>query len=262
MDTQQKLDLENTDQPIIRLYKEGMFWRAFEVSAYRLQQFHSLKPVKVHVKKVARDLVYVGFPEKSLATVLEKATAQHITVAEQEEKRLTLSLPSLPKDESKVFQAWWDTVVIKAPSNKTKKSASSSGVFRHPQVFSDVLILYKQYYAAHSNLPKMFRVTVGDSILRELAECMRLITMANFNKTETNDTREAIMLLKDLRGRIEVIKTWFLLAWEMKLISHGFYAELSKRMEAISKQAARWQQWFQQQCGAESDSLPSASDIN
>ena len=68
--------------------------------------------------------------------------------------------------------------------------------FKHPQIFADVLTLLQLYYPMHNNLPKPFRFAVGERILAELAECLRLIV-------------------------------------------------LSARLEAISKQAARWEQWFE-----------------
>ncbi|MDM8548389.1 four helix bundle protein [Candidatus Venteria ishoeyi] len=119
--------------------------------------------------------------------------------------------------------------------------------YRHPQIFADVLVLYKQYFQAHSNLPKLFRVTIGSEILSELSSLMRLITLANFKKENSEDWKEAISCLKDIRSRVELLKSYFFVAWEMKLISHGFYADVSNRIESISKQAARWEAWIRKQ---------------
>lgn len=49
----------------ILLYKEGMFWRAYEKSAYQLHLQFGLKPLKKHIKAVNQDIVYVGFPATS-----------------------------------------------------------------------------------------------------------------------------------------------------------------------------------------------------
>lgn len=48
-------------------------------------------------------------------------------------------------------------------------------VFKHPQIFTDLLTLSQMYYPMHHNLPKPFRYAVGERILAELAECMRLV---------------------------------------------------------------------------------------
>lgn len=119
--------------------------------------------------------------------------------------------------------------------------------YNHPKIFADFLILYKKYYGVHKNLPKIFRVTMGTEIMREMSESMKLITLANFRKNNKEDYGEALVYIKNMRGRIEIIKTYFLIAWEMKLISHGFYADILERIEEISKQAAAWGIWFEKQ---------------
>lgn len=122
-----------------------------------------------------------------------------------------------------------------------------SDLYNHPKIFADFLILFKKYYGAHKNLPKIFRVTIGTEIMREMSESMKLITLANLKKNNKEDYKEALGYIKNLRGRIEIIKAYFLIAWEMKFISHGFYADILERIEEISKQAAAWGIWFEKQ---------------
>lgn len=116
--------------------------------------------------------------------------------------------------------------------------------YKHPPIFAETFTLYKEYYKAHHNLPKVFRFGVGEKILDELSIITKLIVLTNFNKIENNLTK-CVNYLQELRARVEVIKSYFLLAWQMKFISNGFYTNLSKRIISISKQAARWQQFLQ-----------------
>ena len=119
--------------------------------------------------------------------------------------------------------------------------------FSHPPLFIALLKLYKQYYGLHQNLPKLFRVTIGEHILLEMAEAMKLIVMANFNKKYPQRTEETSQMVLTLRGKIEVLKAYFLIGWEMKFISHGFYALVNDKMEEISKQAYSWGAWLDKQ---------------
>lgn len=119
--------------------------------------------------------------------------------------------------------------------------------YKHPKIFADFLILYKKYYSSHKNLPKIFRVTIGTEIMREMSESMKLITLANLKKNSEEDYKEGLCYVKNMRGKIEIIKTYFLIAWEMKLISHSFYADVLDRAGEISKQAAAWGVWFEKQ---------------
>jgi len=45
---------------------------------------------------------------------------------------------------------------------------------------------------------------------------------------------------------VEVIRGFLLLAWKLQFVSHGALTEMSARLESVSRQAARWQQWFAQ----------------
>lgn len=118
--------------------------------------------------------------------------------------------------------------------------------FKHPQIFADVLTFSQLYYPLHNNLPKPFRFAVGERILAELAECLRLIVLANAaDKHCVTGCAEGAAHVRRVRAGVEVIRGFLLLAWKLKFVSHGAMAELSPRLEAISKQAARWGQWFE-----------------
>lgn len=118
--------------------------------------------------------------------------------------------------------------------------------FKHPQIFADMLAFCQAYYPMHNNLPRPFRFAVGESILAETAECLRLIVLANaVNKHDAAGRTEGSEHVRRVRASVEVVRGFLLLAWKLKFISHGAMTELSMRLESISKQAARWQQWFE-----------------
>lgn len=121
-------------------------------------------------------------------------------------------------------------------------------VYKHPQIFADLLSLCQMYYPMHNNLPKPFRFAVGERILAELAECLRLVVLANAVDKHTETGRaEGSAHVRQVRAGIEVVRGFVLMGWKLKLIGHGALAELGSRLELISKQAARWQQWFEAQ---------------
>jgi len=108
-----------------------------------------------------------------------------------------------------------------------------------------MLLVCQLYYPLHQNLPKPFRFTVGEQILMEIATCLRVIVLANAaNKKTTAGLELGAKYVRDVRASVEVMRGFLLLAWKMKFISHGALTELANRLEAVSKQAARWEQWF------------------
>lgn len=117
--------------------------------------------------------------------------------------------------------------------------------FKHPQIFADLLTFSQIYYPLHANFPKSFRFAVGEKILSEISEALRLIVLANaVDKTSYQGCRSGCLLIQKARASIEVIRGFILMAWKLKNISHGALGALTPRLEAISKQAARWESWF------------------
>ena len=121
--------------------------------------------------------------------------------------------------------------------------------FEHPKIFSDALDFCKIYYPIHQNFPKPFRYSVGVKVLDEIAQTLRYIVLAN---AVDKATQEGLMLgadyVRHVRSSIAVIRGFIMLAWHMKFLSHGALSELGSRMESMSKQAARWEQWYKNRC--------------
>ena len=122
--------------------------------------------------------------------------------------------------------------------------------FKHPQIFADLLGFIQLYYPLHNNLPKPFRFAVGERILAESAECLRAIVLANAaDKASAAGLAEGAAQVRRVRASVEVIRGFLLLAWKLKFLSHGGLTALSISLESISKQAARWGQWFESKAG-------------
>lgn len=119
--------------------------------------------------------------------------------------------------------------------------------FKHPKIFADLLAFFKKCYSVHQGLPKLFRIVVSEKLLNEITECMKLVALANFKKGDRIEILSGAQDLKELRGRIEIIKAYCLVAWEMKYYSHGFFADVNEKIEEISKQAASWEKWMRAQ---------------
>jgi hypothetical protein len=119
--------------------------------------------------------------------------------------------------------------------------------FKHPQIYSDIIRFHKSYWLIHQNLPKAFRQTTGEQILREVTTCLGCVASANFvNKNDVEARGHAARQLGIMRERLEVIRAFLILAWELQAVSHHGLADLNGRLDELGKQATRWQQWFLQ----------------
>lgn len=95
----------NTDRII--LYQEGLFWKAYERSAFAVcKQIRPFKPTKRSLKVLqGGELVSIGFPVST-----EEAVLKGIDRLETEPKRLTLACPAPIKTDE--FEAWKASVPL------------------------------------------------------------------------------------------------------------------------------------------------------
>ena len=101
MTAKEVMEMEKGNLTEIRLYHEGMFWRAYERSAFMMcSQVKKLKVVARRVKAAGNEVVsYVGFPLSSFATV-----CNGIEVLSRSEDCIVLKSPNAITEEE--FAAW------------------------------------------------------------------------------------------------------------------------------------------------------------
>ena len=116
---------------------------------------------------------------------------------------------------------------------------------KRPRLFSDLVAFYKIYYPHHLNLPKAFRLSAGEEILRELTQSLALVAAANLaDHNRPEDRREAAERLKTARISLETARALLIVAWELKFISSAVLSDLDHRLNELGQQAARWREWF------------------
>lgn len=125
--------------------------------------------------------------------------------------------------------------------------AKENKEFQHPPLYIALMRLYKLYYQKHQHLPKLFRISTGEKFLEEITESMKIVVIANFYKKDKNKLPYIQQMLMQLRGKIELLKAYVLLGWEMKFFSDGYTHELQERLEEISKQCHAWQVYIEKQ---------------
>lgn len=121
-------------------------------------------------------------------------------------------------------------------------------MYQHPKIFSDVVEITKIYYAVHVNMPRPFRNAYGESILAELSAILRLIILVNtVDKRSVTEREEASRKLREVRARLEVVRGFLMAGWSLKTLSHRHISALTMKLETISKQATKWQAWFERE---------------
>lgn len=107
-----KLEEDNTNN--CYLIKEGLFWRAYEKSAYWFVNNLKLYTItKKHFKGLNSDVAYLGFPDSTLNGLLIIAETKGYTVNKQE-KQVTIEGFEI----SDGFEQWKDEIPYQTLDNQ------------------------------------------------------------------------------------------------------------------------------------------------
>lgn len=96
----------------VALYKEGVFWVAYEQDAYVLCGIKKLKPNKRFVKVVGREVVSVGFPSLSLKEVLS-----HFFIEEQNDTFIRIKCKTAIDYSG--YEDWKSGIPVKVGKERT-----------------------------------------------------------------------------------------------------------------------------------------------
>lgn len=107
-----KLDILQREDPNtlhINLYKEGMFWKAYELSAYRFVfGIKQCKAIAHLFKDIDHNVVHIGVPEKTLSSNKDK-----FNVISKEEKICTIEPINFNPNQS--FTEWKKSIEDQMP---------------------------------------------------------------------------------------------------------------------------------------------------
>jgi hypothetical protein len=104
----------------IRLYKHGLFWVAYEKSAYAIHKITNYKATQKYIKNMREYVVCLGFPDSALGKMLGDKT---FSILENTEKYKSLLSPyTIDKGE---FEKWKKLVAL-SKSKENRKDTNSA----------------------------------------------------------------------------------------------------------------------------------------
>ena len=113
------LQLENSNTLSIILHKEGLFWRAYELSAYLFTLYiKDYQVTKKFYKNAKQEVVYLGFPANFLEQILKIAKEKNIT---KKETQIFIGKYELKKED---FINWKSDIQLWQSSEKVKTDLS------------------------------------------------------------------------------------------------------------------------------------------
>ncbi len=129
----------------IHCYKQGVFWVAYEASAYAVWQLTAYKATKKQVKVVNQEVVSLGFPDKAFAqwsapyTLADTSTVHH--------KILLLPDPI----DTVAYLEWKANLPLtehKKPKATQQQEPSSAAMHHQPATEEGMLFYSPRFYAS------------------------------------------------------------------------------------------------------------------
>lgn len=128
MDLKQKLALETAESTYIYLYREGLFWKAYERSAIKFIQTITVYQVNTRFCKVVNmEVISLGFPDAVLPKILEDREYE-----QPDEKRLVIRSVLLGDEEFAMEKSRYISKTMQALKRKHCRNLSLSGKNRMP----------------------------------------------------------------------------------------------------------------------------------
>ena len=237
MTTKQITDLEdqNLHMTLIHLHKNGMFWRAYERSAYLFVK-HFWQDITVngsHIKGIGRDVHHVGFPERSLQKIFDKfPEVGNSRIAQQSENQILIAdVPPIAG-----FDEW------KAGLKLLMQQASDQ-----MQPYYGKLPLYKavyDFYFQVCNLVRNFQrdaqYTIGQKIIDSGVD-LNTILYRLMQAQRKGDQIKVHENMAQADETVENLRFLLRIAYDMQLFNTDRYVAISENFESISKQLHGWQ---------------------
>lgn len=215
------IEKENTNVDSIWLYREGMFMKAYERSAFFAHIYiHEFKLSKRYVKTVNMDIVSLGFPEQTIPKWLNGYIYEYVS------EGLVRCHMRERYDEVK-FQNWKDCVTINAADRFTPNTS----VIEKTPVYKTAYDLMIQIMTFSPNISKNALHPVGMR-LKELAYQMCYLIRTMYDVACPADNMiKVIDICTEIKFNIQILK-------DMKEISVNTYALASERIASVSKQVS------------------------
>ena len=231
------------------LYKEGMFWRAYEQSAYLLAIHSNLKPQKKFIKAVNQEVVYVGF----LETSWEKFMGQTAKPQEGEKEKIMRA-----HDTDTVGFADWKAQIKTAEQEVQEKQAklteTEKKIIQRKQeqkrqreklgkelpVYQVSYDLLKYYVTISRKMPRDVKYTIAQQLQDRLFDITLLTRRAQRAKERE---QKLVHINKAIDIRLEA-ELQIRLLFDLKCISLKQYTLMSEQIISLEKHLENWKQYL------------------
>jgi hypothetical protein len=221
-----KLEKENRNS--IHFLKEGMFFRAFNVSAMRVvKHLRHFKVNSKFIKNANETILYCGFPETSIDLIHHLSKTKGFEWKTVDEKRIDVIVPVDPDENYEGYKN--DIVKTQVPLSESKAGNRMDAAVVLEKHYDLILWVLPKL----ANFPKDQRFLLSDRIESLLLDILGLLIEAVYAQDRTRILEQANLKLDQLRYLVRITK-------DMKYISVKQYDFFCMRIIEIGRMVGGW----------------------
>jgi len=228
--------LERNGSGVLHLHKEGKFYRAWEQSAQLFfTNFKSFKLIRRYFKNQNEELVYLGFPESSLAGFLGQASLKNCSVEQEKDHVRIIGLPSLND-----FETWKAEIAIEHVTVVSAEVPEPASHKFSTANKADFLPAYKLGYdcvleltKVSEKLPREHRFTLGEGMRKS-----SLVFLLGLWKAAAG--RSKLQNLADAEDAIDETRLLLRISCDLKLLDLQTFARVSQNLDMLARQILAW----------------------
>jgi peptidoglycan hydrolase CwlO-like protein len=119
MTVKEILEIENANTGGINLFKEGIFWRVYEKSAWRfVKNIREYRVFKKYVKAVKQDIAYLVFPESALSEILTTVETKYASSHTLRKSEIFVEIQGFT--DTVGFEEWKAEITLPSDTEKIK----------------------------------------------------------------------------------------------------------------------------------------------
>ncbi len=230
------LALERSGSPTLYLHKEGKFWRAWEQSAYLFHtHFKAFQLIKRHFKNQNEYLVYLGFPENTLAVYLGQSALKGWSIEQEKEQVRILGIPHVAD-----FEEWKAAIEVKKEAERPQEAPEPARIKQGHGHRADFLPAYKLGYECvldlmrmTDKLPREHRFTLGEHLRKSSLAFLLGLWKAAAGREKTEN-------LAKVEDALDETRLLLRLCCDLRLVDLDAFARIAQNVELLARQIVAW----------------------
>lgn len=198
IDTLNKLQLETVNTGVVHLWLEGMFWKAYERSAYIFVcRINGYKPYKKWIKAVGGEVVAIGFPAKAFDKLVEGRVVEYV-----DEKHCLLTGFTVDAQELKNFQEW-KKKLSSFPYAVVSSNGCAEDSANEEKVIAKTIAPAASILPAFSENATNEKPVVSNELIGRLERAEAIVCELRRFRMESATPLQCMIFLSNLLGKIE-----------------------------------------------------------